>query len=79
MPSPFLDLEKRVGSLNPAYFSRELLVKREKFNELSKNITDFLSMEANSENLSIVSIDKRVTNLQANGSRPSSLLGTVLK
>ena len=25
--SPFPDLEKKVGSLNPAYFSRELLVK----------------------------------------------------
>ncbi len=25
--SPFPDLEKRVGSLNPAYFSRELLFK----------------------------------------------------
>ena len=53
--------------------------QREKLTELSENITNFLSMEANSENLSIVSIDKRVTNLQANGSRPSSLLGTVLK
>ena len=26
--SPFPDLEKNGGSLNPAYFSRELLVKR---------------------------------------------------
>ncbi len=54
-------------------------LQREKLTELSENITDLLSMDANSETLSIVANDRRVTSLQANGSRPRSSLVVVLK